>query len=68
MVVIGLLSYSVFSASQTSDNWGRNTECFKWGGNIDCLTADLTAVEDAVSAYLKLSQWGSLSWRFLISF
>lgn len=46
MVVIGLLSYSVFSASQTSGNWGRN---------IDCLTTDLIAVEDAVSAYLKLS-------------
>lgn len=44
MVVIGLLSYSVFSASQTSDNCGRN---------IDCLTTDLIAVEDAVSAYLK---------------
>lgn len=55
MVVIGLLSYSVFSASQISDNWERN---------IGCLTTVLIAVEDVVSAYLKLSHWGSLSGIF----
>lgn len=55
MVMIGLLSYSVLSASQTSDNWGKN---------IDCLTTDLIAVENVVSAYLKLSHWRSLSGIF----
>lgn len=28
MVVIDLLSYSVFSTSQTTDNWGRSIDCY----------------------------------------